>query len=346
MNASALSVHDVGDPRQWEQFLHSLAPHTFLQSWQWRRLHEQIGEPVMAIGAFQGDTLVGIALAILVRARRGTFLFCPHGPLALRMDTAEGADIIRVLLEELRTRALQKHASFLRVSPLALDTPDTRSFYARLGYRPAPIHVHAERMWILDLTPSEETLLAQMRKTTRNLIRRAEREGVTVRFSTDQTDVDTFEQLYAETAERERFVPFSHAFLAAEFDAFVPEGKGFLAFAEYQGKPIAGALIINETGRGFYHQGASSRAHKKTPAAYLLHWRIAQHLKQSGCLAYNFWGIAPENAPQHPWAGLTLFKQGFGGAAIDYLHAQDLPLRPNYWFTYLIETLRRKKRGV
>ena len=335
-------VRDITDREQWERFVISLHPNTFLHSWNWREAQEKIGERVMTIGAFSGSDLVGVALGIAVQARRGRILFCPHGPLT---RSYAGPDVMRALLGELKRRAKGDGSVCLRVSPV-MTPKEGEAFFRGEGFRSAPTHMHAERMWVLRLEPEEDRLLAEMRKTTRNLVRRAERDGVTVRFSTDADDINTFTDLYQETATREHFVPFSRPFLEAEFAAFVGKNQGFLAFAEHNGTPLASALVITHGGTGFYHQGASSRRHPKIPAPYLLQWRIIQKLKESGHTRYNFWGIAPENTPNHPWAGLTLFKEGFGGEVAEYLHAQDLPLRPGYWITYVVELLRKKKRGL
>jgi len=69
------------------------------------------------------------------------------------------------------------------------------------------------------------------------------------------------------------------------------------------------------------------------PAAYLLQWEAIREVKSRGCKLYNFWGISDERR-NHPWAGLTLFKKGFGGFSKEYLLAQDLPLRPFYWLSF------------
>ena len=60
---------------------------------------------------------------------------------------------------------------------------------------------------------------------------------------------------------------------------------------------------------------------------------------------YSFWGIAPEDELNHPWKGLTLFKKGFGGRAEEYVKTQDFIISKKYWFNYIIERLRKTKRG-
>ena len=73
---------------------------------------------------------------------------------------------------------------------------------------------------------------------------------------------------------------------------------------------------------------------------------MIQEAKKRGCTLYNFWGVSPDNKPKHPWAGLSLFKKGFGGFEETYLHAQDKPLTKKYWLNYIIETVRRLKRRL
>jgi len=98
--------------------------------------------------------------------------------------------------------------------------------------------------------------------------------------------------------------------------------------------------------QAFYHWAGRSSEHMDIPAAYLLQWESIKAAKRRGCAIYNFWGIAPPDKPHHPWRGLTLFKQGFGGELRAYIHAQDLPLTPRYWLTYGVETFRKWQKGI
>lgn len=333
-------VKEVLEKTEWEKFVLELKPNTFLHSWSWGEMQKKLGEKIIRFGAYDGEKLCGVALGIIVSARRGHFLFCPHGPLVKNKES----EITLTLLRELKNYAIKNNLVALRVSPLEITNEKNNSFYKKFGMRPAPMHVHAETMWILDIKKTEEQLLKEMRKTTRNLVGRAERDGVKIRISREKKDLNTFEKLYAETADRENFVGFSRSFLDAEFESFVIDNNVFFVFAEYQGDVISGALITTCGNTGFYHQGASTRKWSKIPGAYLLQWEIIRELKRQGKERYNFWGIAPSEDKNHPWAGLSLFKQGFGGYREDYVHAQDLPLKLTYWITWLIEEIRRRKR--
>ena len=79
----------------------------------------------------------------------------------------------------------------------------------------------------------------------------------------------------------------------------------------------------------------------------LMQWEAIKEAKQRGCEEYNFWGIAPNDNKNHPWAGLSLFKKGFGGYRRDYVKTQDLPLSKVYTLiTRPFEKLRKIKRRL
>ncbi|NIP32988.1 peptidoglycan bridge formation glycyltransferase FemA/FemB family protein, partial [Candidatus Saccharibacteria bacterium] len=101
-------------------------------------------------------------------------------------------------------------------------------------------------------------------------------------------------------------------------------------FAEYKGKVIAANLMIFWGNTVLYLHGASSRDHKNVMAPYLLHWELIKRAKADGYKYYDFWGIAPPDSPNHPWAGITRFKKGFGGTEVKYPGTFDLAIN-KFW---------------
>lgn len=185
-----------------------------------------------------------------------------------------------------------------------------------------------------------------MRKTTRNEIRKAERVGVKIAKSKNPEDIEKFYKLYEKTVNRKHFKPFSKEYLQKEFEIFSVNGNAELYFAQYQDELISGAIIISTNHGVFYHHGASSLKHAQIPASHLLQWQIIKDAQERGLKFYNFWGIAPQDAKNHPWAGLTTFKTGFGGRAEKYVPTQDLKITPKYYLNYAIERFRKLKRGL
>jgi lipid II:glycine glycyltransferase (peptidoglycan interpeptide bridge formation enzyme) len=116
----------------------------------------------------------------------------------------------------------------------------------------------------------------------------------------------------------------------------------------------ASSVHIHAFGETSYHHGASADAYKKIPASYLLQWTAIRDALRRGDDVYNFWGIAPlvtaadgqQRAEKgHPFAGVTLFKTGFGGKLLELTQCVDIPLSLQYHGTRAFELLRKWRRG-
>ncbi|MDO8514179.1 MAG: peptidoglycan bridge formation glycyltransferase FemA/FemB family protein [bacterium] len=332
------------DKDAWEKFLVKQKPHSFLQSWVWGEQYEQGGSKIFRIAMRKGEDVVAVALFIKIDARRGSFLLCPHGPAISTTENEES--LLRHIAREATRIARVEECDFIRFCPLAKPSPENKLLYHELGFRNAPIHMHPELSWMLDITKPEETLLKEMRKTTRYLIKKMEKEGVEITQSTNPEDIEKFWPIYQETVKRQHFTAFGKKDLRKEFELFAANNEATFFFGSYKGELITSAIMIFYNGQAFYHHSGSLQKFADINASYLLQWRVIQEAKRRGCTLYNFWGISPDDRPRHPWAGLSLFKKGFGGFAEEYLHAQDKPLTAKYQLNYIVETTRRIRRGL
>jgi len=337
------SLENIVDKKVWEDFVSAQRPHSFLQSWNWGETNQETGSKIFRIGIRGDEKLLGVALMIKIPARRGSFLLVPHGPIFAKGDSERA--LTRTLLARAAAIATVEGCAFLRVCPLAPNDVRIRGIYRSMGFRRAPIHMHPELAWMLDITKPEEQLLKEMRKTTRYLIKKTANEGVEIVQSADPKDIELFWPVYAATAQRQSFTPFSKRDLQKEFELCVQDDGALFFFGKQGGKIVAAAIIIFYNGQAFYHHSGSLSSGDGSNVSYLLQWRVIQEAKKRGCTLYNFWGISPDNQPQHPWTGLSRFKKGFGGFAEEYMHAQDKPLTWKYTINYVVETTRRIKRG-
>lgn len=338
-----LTISEIADAKQWNAFILSLRPNTFLQSWEWGEVQRRSGEGVRYLGLYENERQIGAALILTVKARRGKFLLCPHGPL-FASDEIAGKHLPAVV-EHLKEKAQKDSAVAIRIAPLLITTPQTFNSFRSLGFRASPLHVHTELTWMLDITKNEAQLLADMRKTTRHAVKKAETVGITTEISTDPHSLERFWPLYTTTKYRHGFVPFSKKLLQDQVALFGEKNQMFFVVAKHHDKDIATAILIHFGDTVFYHHGASVKLPSSLPASHAVQWAAIREAKRRGATRYNFWGIAPENEPKHPFAGITIFKKGFGGYPLDYLHAQDLSLSLKYWKLWAIEMYRKYKRG-
>lgn len=301
----------------WDKFITSQPDYTFLQSWNWGEFQRAMGERVWR--------LENSCQAFTVTAKRGKFLFIPHGLF---------------FEEKLIGLAKKENCSFIRVSPWLEDNEKNKNYFRKLGFKPAPIMMHAEETWLVPLDKSEEEIFSAMRKTHRNLIRRAIKENVIIEKSTNLSDLSYLDDLQLEAAKRHNFVPFSKEYLEKETTAFGKDAVLFLG--KWQSSTLSAALIIFYGKFAFYYQSGSKVSN--IPVNYLLQWEVIKEAKKQGCTIYNLWGVTAENKSNA--SGLLTFKSGFGGYQKNYLHAQDLILSPKYYLTYLLERIPRKWRSV
>ncbi len=339
---SEYRIANVTDEQEWERFLSMPELHSFLHSWKWSQHYKETGSKIFRVGVYRAKALIAVALLIKIQARRGFFLLCPHGPLFSKGENEK--QLLELVTNECVRIAKSEHCDFIRFCPLATPSADNKTAYRSMGFRDAPIHMHPELAWILDITKSEDDLLREMRKTTRYLIKKMEKEGVGITQSSDPADMELFWPIYEATVERQQFTPFSKAYLQKEFELFAKEDQAAFFFGTQGNTIVAVAIIIFYNGSAYYHHSGSLSLGSNV--SYLLQWRVIQEAKRRGCTLYNFWGISPDDRPRHPWAGLSLFKKGFGGFAEEYLHAQDKPLTAKYALNYVVETVRRIRRGL
>ncbi|OIO20251.1 MAG: hypothetical protein CO029_04885 [Candidatus Magasanikbacteria bacterium CG_4_9_14_0_2_um_filter_41_10] len=337
------SIKKIVEKSQWDTFVKKQTYSPFVQSYKYGEFYRELGETYWIVGVYQSDVLVGGSLVLTVHAKRGNFFYLPYGPILDYTDITMVAEFFSYLSRG----AKKEHMDFIRVSPLLSDTEEGRAVLEKQGFRPAPMHVLAENSWLLDLSQTEEQLLSHMKKNHRNLIKRCEREGVVVEANTDSQTLDILHTMLDETEKRHNFTRFSRSYINSEFDQFAEESEALVYISTLpNGTHDAVAIIMFYGNMAVYRHSASKNIDKKLPTSYLIQWRVIQEAKKRGMRWYNFWGVEPIGAgPSHPFSGIGHFKRGFGGFQEDLLHCQDLPITKKYWVNWIVETIRKKKRG-
>jgi len=337
----SISVRKINELKQWEKFYLKNSPAIFVQSLNYAEFMNNYGDKAQFWGVFDNDKLIGGSIVIHVHARRGDFLYLPYGPV-LPWDNVH---YFECFIKALQIYAREQHVVAIKISPFLEDNIQYKKFFKKYRFRKSPLHILAETTWILDIIPSEDELLKNMRKNHRYLIRRAGKDGVTITQSTDLKDIKIFINLHQETVSRHKFIPFSSKYIQMEFESFVKDDQSKVFLAYYQGRVISAAIIMFYGDTAVYRHGASSSEYRKIPSSYLILWEAIVEAKKRGIKYFNFWGIAPNKNPKHPFAGITLFKTGFGGKRYDLLPCQDLPVSKSYWISWAVDRVRKFRRG-
>lgn len=334
---------EVSNKNEWEDFIEKHNEANFLHSWYWGEFHKRLGQKIERSGFYQNNKLEGVMLSIVEKAKRGQYLIVPAGPVI----NWKNDEIVHSFVKQIRKIAILNNCSFIRVRPQLIDSDFPRNLFKKLGFVTAPMHLHAELTSQLDITKPEEELLKQMRKTTRHEIKSAINQNIKILKSEDPKDIKGFYDLQIQTSKRQKFVPFSYKYLYEQFKIFAQNNMALLYKARMGKKLLAQAFVIFYGREAVYHYGASTDEGRKYPGAYLIQWQAISEAKKRGMTSYNFWGVSPIDKSEHRFHGLSLFKRGFGGEDVEYLHAQDLVIDyPKYFINYAIETIRKFTRNL
>lgn len=323
---------------KWKEILKRFPEANFLQSPKYGKMNEILGEKAV-YEEFGG---VGWMLGIVRDAKRGRYLEIPCGPL---IDWGN-ADVREKMAAKIREIAKSEKCVFVRMRPQLPATDENLKILESLGMKKAPMHLAAEHTVIVDLTKSEEELLAGMRRQTRYEVRRAGKMGILVTSGRAEADFREFHAVQAETAKRQGFVPPSLKTLMAEKEAFLDDITIYKAVTEEE-EAIAYGLVIRGGEEADYYEAASTDLNRKLPGAYALLWQAILEAKKDGYKRFNLWGIAPAGQPNHRYAGVTTFKTGFPGETVEFVPAHDLVISgARYVKDYVVEVARKKKRRL
>ncbi len=312
-------------------FLTTQAPDGgLLQSDEWARLQVAAGHealPFAGVG-FEGHAFVH-TLPIF-----GSYLFVPRGPIV---------DSSRLASEELRDMlsesARVSRAGWIRVEPQteeALGILKQAYGADRVVTAPRDINPRETLMASLDGGPAD--WLSRMKSKTRYNVRLAEKHGIAVRFSRSAEDREIFLRLITSTANRKAIAPHPKAYYRNFFTA-LPEEMCVIAIAEYQGVPVATALLVFFEGTAYYLHGGSGDMHRELMAPFFLHFKCMEEAKQRGSARYDFGGVrvrTKKDLNDTDWDGITRFKQGFapGAETLVFPGTHDIIVSPVRYALY------------
>ena len=139
-------------------------------------------------------------------------------------------------------------------------------------------------------------------------IKRAEREGVTVRRAATPADLDAFYRLHARTRRRQGVPVQPGRFFELLWERVIERDLGHILLADAGGRrAIAGALFLTGTGTTIYKFGASDVDTLPLRPNHLIFWTAIQDACARGDSCFDFGRTDLDNP------GLRGFKAGWGG---------------------------------
>lgn len=334
----------ITDCQQWNDFVASSECCNITQSYEWGELAPHLGAEALRTGVVDDEGNLCAAMLVLIMHApilRSVYFYSPRGPVI----NEPNSPAMTVLLNFVKAEAHKRRAFMLKVEP-SVPEGDPRWIAAlqKRDFRPNPYAVHIRNEWVLDIRPNEKDLLAGMKEKWRYNVRLAGRKGVSVRRGHGQADLDTFYKLYQTTSERDQFFIHSKEHYEDVMRLFSEGDRAALFLAEYEGKTIAGIIVLRFGRWSWYMYGASSNEYRNLMPNHLLQWTGIQWAKSHDCWYYNFRGIPDVLEEGQELWGVYVFKRGFGGYAMRSLETYDLVYRPLIYWIYmrLLEVKRRR----
>ncbi len=160
----------------------------------------------------------------------------------------------------------------------------------------------------IDLGKSAETLLAEMDRKTRNLLRKAEKNNVQIEISEKKKDIGAFSELYLKTMAKAKASPIYMLPLKFFENTVESLGKKIALFvARHNEEIISAALIMHKYDYVHYHFSGSDPEKLNLSSNNLLIYKVALWGKENNYKYFHLGGGlgASETDP------LYHFKAGF-----------------------------------
>ena len=365
----------------WNQIISGFENPHLLQTSQWAEVKSHSGwKPhflvwqttnqglVLIVSETGQFSVVNTAAAALILERQVlpgfSVMYSPKGPLLADWTNSSHREQIFLDLE-LYTK--EANAIQLKIDP---DLELGRGVQGEEGSIEYPIGLEileelGQRGWLfsqdqiqfrnsvlVDVMEEEDQILARMKSKTRYNIRLSDRKGITIRQG-DEKDLADLYHMYANTSVRGDFTIRSEDYYQVLWRTFMGEKsvskKDPIAqplIAEFEGQPVAGAVIFRFGDRAWYLHGMSLPEHSEKMAPHLIQWEAMRWAKSQGCKVYDMWGAPDVFDESDSMWGVYRFKRGYGGEVVRTMGAWDYPAKPfiyrlyTNWVPRLLEVMR------
>lgn len=162
---------------------------------------------------------------------------------------------------------------------------------------------------VIDLTKSEDLLLKEMSKDTRQKLKHL---GGQAKIKT----TERIKEFWGEWKKcKKGYVPALKALrnLKNSFGE-----KAWFLSAQLGVSPLSGAVILLSNDTAYYYFAWTNDEGRKAGVQYGLIWEAIKKAKKLGLKRFDFEGIYDSRWPLKSWQGFSNFKKKFGGEEIEY----------------------------
>jgi len=314
-----------------------------VQTWAWGDFLKTQGHTVYRLGVFDKSKLVsGYTI---------NFHRLPHTKYTIGV-LQRGPAINVDMLSNIKNIGQKENAIFIKIEPDVIAKQiDTDGKTTDINPLPefndlviSPKVAFFPHSYIIDLTKSEDQLLADMHPKTRYNIKVANRHSVEVVEDNTDAGFQKYLDLLWRTTKRQGFYLHTKSYHQQLWQTLKKTGLIHILLATYQGKLLTAMMFFAIKDRFFYPYGASSNQHRNVMASTLTMWQAVLLGQKLDCTSFDMWGsLGPNAKASQNGYGFHRFKQGFGGQLVQFVGTYDYVLNPNFYKIYnLVDKLRWK----
>jgi peptidoglycan pentaglycine glycine transferase (the first glycine) len=330
-----------------------------LQSFAWGELKRPLWKP-LRLGVFNSNECLSI-LTILIRKIpfiNKKFGYIPRG------ITVKNWEYYKDVLDTLVGDAYMRPLSFILADPEVfkirnpnIETRDKYEIrntkyenlvkvYKDIGFKESGRQEQPIRTVVLDLTKSEEELLADMRSKHRQYIRKAKRKGIIIEEGKNE-NIEDFVRILEGIVEEKEYDLHKSDYYKRIWEEFRKSGMGAkyctptikMFVAKLKGEIVGSYMLLFSRDGAYEMFGGCNREGRDALANYAMKWETIKYSKSIGKKYYDQWGAEFV----HP--GLVQFKEGFGGQVVEYpgqfVYVND---KFGYWMYKLMRGVDRIRR--
>jgi len=301
-----------------------------LQSWEWGDFRSAMGIDCVRLGIYEGNSLI--------HGWQVTFHPIPYTPRTVGYFP-KGPKPTKEMIEELQKIGKQKHAVYIQLEPNV--TKETSTIDIQQLF-PSHHPLFTKYTFVLDLTKSEDALLAAMHPKTRYNIKIAQKHNVLVKEDSSDNAFNEFLRLSDETTKRQGFFAHNAQYTQTMWRIMSKSGIAKLFTASVDSEVVVAWILFVWKDTVYYPYGASGRNRREAMAPNLLLWEIVKWAKAKGYKKFDLWGaLGPNPDENDPWYGFHRFKQGYNPALVEFVGSYDLIINPILYKLYCLADIIR-----
>ena len=328
---------DESDRNLWDTALVKF-PHAHpLNAYGWGKVREVDGWEASHFIAKKDNTIKGMVMVLNKKIPWIGFsiAYAPKGPIV----QSEDRNVLKTLLERVREECKLKGAIFLRIDPNITDDrfDDRLDPFIEEGF------IHLDQRWTfwnsprdvyrIDLSKvsTEKELFNSLDRDARRCIRKADREGVTIRVAENLKELKRFYEIFKAFSAGKGFICRKYKYQEALWNEYIVKGNGRLFLAIYNEKIIGGlvCLLFNRKCLAM-HMGTPPK-YSRLHTYYAYVWDSIRWAKERDCSWYSFRGVGTTPTQEY-------FKRKFRAHIVPLVGYYDMPInKPLYYILNFTE---------